>query len=306
MDLDGRSSRCSNLLDDLEPVAPPIPATPALTSRSRPPEPVHATGEWPSDTSRKHVRGSSSEQGTGSAGAAMGRPREVAPRPCYLCLTPEDADDPIQLPQKDQAGDGVPAGTRLKIKWAYPRVKGMAQGNYCWYCQRTAQAAFPGLALKELSDRVADPRSAERKHFHTCRTRLLEVLAEKGSWSAVASNTAAMVVVEETSGSRSKHRGRLVSVRKFKKKETGDMPDNSHIVAKRTRAGKLKDMVKVFAHSDSSSWSFEDSDVEAVTKQQTVDDGALIIDDAQMSKQFESTRKLALGLRGAPGCCKFG
>ena len=62
----------------------------------------------------------------------------------------------------------------------------------------------------------------------------------------------------------------------------------------------MKDMVKVFAHSDSSSWSFEDSDVEAVTKQQTVDDGGLIIDDAQMSKQFESTRKLALGLRGAP------
>ena len=180
MDLDGRSSRCSHLLDDLEPVAPPIPATPALTSRSRPPEPVHATGEWPSEASRKHVRGSSSEQGTGSACATIGRPREVAPRPCYLCLTPEDADDPIQLPQKDQAGDGVPAGTRLKIKWAYPRVKGMAQGNYCWYCQRTAQAAFPGLALKELSDRVADPRSAERKHFHTCRTRLLEVLAEKG------------------------------------------------------------------------------------------------------------------------------
>ena len=104
-------------------------------------------------------------------------------------------------------------------------------------------------------------------------------------------------MVEESSSLHSSHRGRLVRVRKFKK-ETGQTPAPANVVTKRSRTGKMKDMVKVYDHCDSSSWSFTDSDAEVVKKKRVVDDGSIVVDEEQMQAQYESARKMQMRDRG--------
>ena len=64
----------------------------------------------------------------------------------------------------------------------------------------------------------------------------------------------------------------------------------------------MKDMVKVYDHCDSSSWSFTDSDAEVVKKKRVVDDGSIVVDEEQMQAQYDSARKMQMGDRGHGKC----
>ena len=121
-------------------------------------------------------------------------------------------------------------------------------------------------------------------------------MLETGTWST--GNVKGSVEVEESSALHSSHRGRLVSVRKYKK-ETGLTPAPGNVVTNRSRNGKTKEMVKMYAHCDSSSWSFTDEDAEVVKKTRVVDDGSIVVDEGQMQAQYNSARKMLTGYGGA-------
>ena len=60
----------------------------------------------------------------------------------------------------------------------------------------------------------------------------------------------------------------------------------------------MKEIVKMYDHCDSSSWSFTDSDAEVVKKKRVVDDGSIVVDEEQMQAQYDSARKMLMGDRG--------
>ena len=57
----------------------------------------------------------------------------------------------------------------------------------------------------------------------------------------------------------------------------------------------MKQYVKIYNHSDSSSWSFEESDAEMSSTRTTVDDGALAIEEDQGARHHGRLRELVLG-----------
>ena len=106
-----------------------------------------------------------------------------------------------------------------------------------------------------------------------------------------------VVTARQTQASHDKHRGRCVSVEKYKK-ETGKSVDPKQVVKRKNRHGKTVDCVKIYAHSDSDSWSFEDSEADIVMKDTTIDDGSLNIIEDQATKKYEAATKLAFGKSG--------
>eukprot|EP00974_Lingulodinium_polyedra_P015435 1494518-Lingulodinium_polyedra.AAC.1 len=96
---------------------------------------------------------------------------------------------------------------------------------------------------------------------------------------------------------RHKHRGRVVSVTKFRK-ETGKCPDASKVFVRKSRSGRLKECTKIYAHSDSSSWSFEEEDADIVEKDTLIDDGSIILNDNQMRTKYDATCTTIFGGEG--------
>ena len=66
-----------------------------------------------------------------------------------------------------------------------------------------------------------------------------------------------------------------------------------------TASGKRKEFVKVYDHSDSSSWEFEESDADVVCKEKPLDDSAIVVDEDQMADQFSSATSLIFSSTGA-------
>ena len=243
----------------------------------------------PSNTWRaaRHTRSMKSREGL-----TQGRPPSTEVKTCHLCGASEGDDDPVQLPYGLM---GNKEEQTIKIRWKYPRVNGAVRGNFCWYCVKAAELKCPNDSLSSVKERVDLNMNDAKKKFFNWRKKVVESVIETGTWST--KNVKESVMVEESASLHSSHRGRLVSVRKFKK-ETGQTPAPGSVITKRSRTGKMKDMVKVYDHCDSSSWSFTDSDAEVVKKQRVVDDGSIVVDEEQMQAQYDSARKMQMGDRG--------
>ena len=95
------------------------------------------------------------------------------------------------------------------------------------------------------------------------------------------------VSLRETQALRHKSRGKAMTVRKYKKR-TGKTPAPNQIHRRKSRSGAIKEYVKIYAHSDSSSWSFEESDAEVVEQNKVIDDGSIVVDDEQLPEKFEN------------------
>ena len=61
------------------------------------------------------------------------------------------------------------------------------------------------------------------------------------------------------------------------------------------RDGREIEFVKIYNHSDSSEWSFEESDCEEVARTTIVDSGAMVFDGEQIAAKFDHARSLVFG-----------
>lgn len=95
------------------------------------------------------------------------------------------------------------------------------------------------------------------------------------------------VVVSQSRGHSYSHRGHLVSVRKYKQK-TGRAPEPAQVTTATSRSGKRKEVVKVYDHDDSSSWSFSDKEATTFDMKRELDSGKVSLKENQAEDQFEA------------------
>ena len=102
-----------------------------------------------------------------------GRPVCKSQKTCQLCGAGDQDEDPTQVDYENtkavRSGDGP---RKLAIRWLYPRVEGMAQGKFCYYCGKTAELAYPASPLKSIKERVST-NEAERRTFFQRRNALV-------------------------------------------------------------------------------------------------------------------------------------
>lgn len=150
---------------------------------------------------------------------------------------------------------------------------------------------YSGRSCAEVKALVAED-SAQKELFFSRRNKVIECcISNGGICTRMSMYHMEKVMHRETSALRHMQRGKALSVRKYKQ-TTGKNPSPDQIFQKRTRNGAVKEYVKVYNHSDSSEWSFEESDAEVCVKDKVVDDGSIIVDDSQMEGQFANLRTL--------------
>ena len=212
--------------------------------------------------------------------AKRGRPASKACKTCGLCGAKDHDEDPTQVEYENtkvaHSGDSRNDDGKLAIRWLYPRTEGMAQGNFCYYCGKTGELAYPDLPMKHIKESVTGSiatgsNEAESKVFFQRRNALIEHVAKTGSFRDLKDVVEA-VVLEQSKGNAYSHRGHLMSVRKYKQ-NTGKAPDPSHVISATSRSGKRKDVVKVYDHADSSSWSFSETEATKVCMKRALDSG---------------------------------
>ena len=69
-------------------------------------------------------------------------------------------------------------------------------------------------------------------------------------------------------------------------KKTGKAPDPSQVISATSRSGKRKDVVKVYDHEDSSSWSFSETEATTVGMKRELDSGKVMLKEGQARDQF--------------------
>ena len=151
--------------------------------------------------------------------------------------------------------------------------------------RQDGRVGIPGLPLKSIKERVST-NEAERRTFFRRRNVLVEHVSKNGTFRDLK-DAAVSVVLEQSRGHSYSHRGRLISVRKCKQK-TGRAPETGQMTTAISRSGKRKDVVKVYDHEDSSSWSFSDKDTTSVGMHREVDPGKVLLMEGQVEDQFEA------------------
>lgn len=106
--------------------------------------------------------------------------------------------------------------------------------------------------VRELTS--ADP--AQRSLFCSRRAMVIECSASLGNVTKALMTQHERVALSTTSALRHKQKGKALSVRKYKQK-TGHAPKLEMIQRRKMKNGEYKEYVKIYDHSDSSSWSFE-------------------------------------------------
>ena len=240
----------------------------------------------PRGSKKRHVRSfEPSVEGT----PKKGRPVNHMQKTCLLCGAGDQDEDPTQVDYENTKaagkGDGRDGTGKLAIRWLYPRVEGMAQGNFCYYCGKTVELGYPDTPAKNVKEKVV-ASGADRATFFQRRNILVEHVAKNGSFKDLK-DVVVSVSSEQSTGQSYTHRGRLVSVRKYKQK-TGRAPTASQVISATSRSGKRKDVVKVYDHEDSSSWSFSDKEDTKVTLKRELDSGNVVLKEGQAEDQFEA------------------
>ena len=92
------------------------------------------------------------------------------PKFCHLCGASEGDDDPVQLPY---ASGKDKAAQTIKIRWLYPRVNGLVQGNFCWYCAKAAELKCPEESLSSVKARVDSNTNDDKKSFFNWRKKIV-------------------------------------------------------------------------------------------------------------------------------------
>ena len=112
------------------------------------------------------------------------------------------------------------------------------------------------------------------------------MITEEGKLTATSLRSTDSLVMKNTSSVHHQHKGKCLSVNRYKK-STGKMPKPHEIITKKTRAGKVKEFVKIYDHDDSSEWSFIKSEAEQVEKEHVLDDGGLVLDADQLGDHYD-------------------
>ena len=174
-------------------------------------------------------------------------------------------------------------------RWGYPPKDGIPEGNSCWYCSTTVRLLYVGKSIRDVKELIdGDAGGAQMKLFFQRRNKIIECSIENGGQVSKGSVTD-VVDFTETTAFRHKQRGRAMSVRKYKQK-IGKDPEPDQIFDR-----KGKQYVKIYNHSDSSSWSFEESDAEVSSKRTIVDDGSMAIEEDQGARHHGRLRELVFG-----------
>ena len=126
--------------------------------------------------------------------------------------------------------------------------------------RQDGRVGIPG-PLKTIKERVST-NEAERRTLFQRRNVLVEHVAKNGTFRDLK-DAAVSAVMKQSRGHSYSHRGRLISVRKYKQK-TGNAPEPGQMTTAISRSGNRKDVVKVYDQEDSSSWSFSDKDTISV------------------------------------------
>lgn len=133
---------------------------------------------------------------------------------------------------------------------------------------------------------VRPGNEAEKTAFFDRRNVLIESVAKNGSFRDLREPVVS-VVSEQSRGHSYTHRGRLMSLRKYKQK-TGQAPPAAQVTTATSRSGKRKEVVKVYDHDDSSSWSFSDKEASSVGMKRELDSGKVSLKAGQAEHQFEA------------------
>ena len=228
-----------------------------------------------------------------------GRPKRfMEKRDCNLCGCNDCDPDPVDLQLLKAAqpeSDEEQLKTQAKrMRWAYQAVNGVTQGNLDWYCVKVVEVRYIGKSCKELRALISSD-SAEMALFLRRREQVIEISAQhEGNATLTVFKRAEDVVVTTQASMHHKRHGRCVSVRKFTK-ETGHAPLPRQIHKRRNRKGDVVEYVKIYDRRDSEEWSFTEDDAEIVQKRRKLDDGAVVLDDAQLQECFDAAGKVLIG-----------
>lgn len=86
----------------------------------------------PPGSKKRHVR---SFEPSIAGTPKKGRPVSNRQKTCGVCGARDQDDDPTQIDYENssvQSGDCRHGAGKLAIRWLYPRVEGLAQGNLCY------------------------------------------------------------------------------------------------------------------------------------------------------------------------------
>ena len=106
-----------------------------------------------------------------------GRPVSRLPKNCHLCGASEGDDDPVQLAYASMESKDEQT---IKIRWNYPRVNGLVQGNFCWYCAKAAELKCPEESLSSVKLRVESDTNDDKKSFFNWWKKIVEVFIIRG------------------------------------------------------------------------------------------------------------------------------
>jgi hypothetical protein len=199
-----------------EPPKPPYPLTPAPLSALAPvvPVPSHSI---PTIRASESFSGSASGSATAvPASSALrrmsrGRPKSSGPKLCHLCKSESNSQDPVQ------PGSSSDRSIICTLKWAYPPVDGIPQGNYCWYCSKTVECKYVGQGLTHVK-KLVDENDTEKTTFFEYRNKVIMMAIEHGGHLTPSMVATDDVMHYETESMHHKRHGKCMSVRKFQKK----------------------------------------------------------------------------------------
>ena len=182
--------------------------------------------------------------------------------PCGLCKELTE-----QMPDPVDANVTMRVGLRDKKKFID------------WYCQAVHNAKHKDKNLRTLTSLVEGDVELHQSLVRM-RDKAIEILRENPNARITAGKLQDAVAVRETNVDRDKRHGKLMSVRKFKRKYPDKKVEDEIIVKKQKRNGDVVLCVKMYNYSDSE-WSFSEADEVAVDRVRQVENGSMMLDADQ-------------------------
>jgi hypothetical protein len=178
-----------------------------------------------------------------SSALRRGRPKSNGPKLCHLCKSESNSQDPVQPQQAKTPASSSDAGSiMVTLKWAYPPVDGIPQGNYCWYCSKTVECKYVGQGLTQVK-KLVDDNDTEKKTFFQYRNKVITMTIENGGHLTPSMVAPEDVMHYETESMHHKRHGKCMSVRKFQKKFGKKVDQKDAIYYKRCHRNVVEQII---------------------------------------------------------------
>eukprot|EP00972_Heterocapsa_arctica_P063240 9330522-Heterocapsa_arctica.AAC.1 len=69
---------------------------------------------------------------------------------CQLCKGESSSSDPVADARTTMTDAMEPIlGPAATLRWTYPAVDGVPQGNFCWYCTKVVECSYIGMGMNK-------------------------------------------------------------------------------------------------------------------------------------------------------------